>query len=46
MEPLRRAAAGLARARDPALGEKRAQLLAVIGELERRKEEWDHDKRT
>lgn len=43
---LRRAAAGLARARDPALGEKRAQLLAVIGELERRKEEWDHDKRT
>ena len=43
---LRRAAAGLARARDPALGEKRAQLLVVIGELERRKEEWDHDKRT
>ena len=43
---LRRAAAGLARARDPALGEKREQLLAVIGELERRKEEWDHDKRT
>lgn len=43
---LRRAAAGLARARDPALGEKRAQLLTVIGELERRKEEWDHDKRT
>ena len=25
---------------------RRAQLLAVIGELERRKEEWDHDKRT
>ena len=43
---LRRAAAGLHRARDPALGEKREQLLAVIGALERRKEEWEHDKRT
>ena len=31
---------------DPALGEKREQLLAVIGALERRKEEWEHDKRT
>lgn len=43
---LRRAAAGLSRARDPALAEKRTRLLAVIGELERKKEEWEHDKRT
>lgn len=43
---LRRAAAGLAQARDPALAERREKLLAVIGELERKKEEWEHDKRT
>ena len=39
---LRRAAAGLARARDPALAEKRTGLLGVISELEKKKEAWEH----
>lgn len=43
---LRRAAAGLARARDPALAEKRDSLLAVIGQLEAKREEWLHANRT
>lgn len=43
---LRRAAAGLARARDPALAEKRDGLLAVIGQLEAKREEWVHANRT
>lgn len=43
---LRRAAAGLARARDPALAEKRRGLLAVIDQLEIKKREWEHANRT
>ena len=39
---LRRAAAGLERARDPALAEKRTGLLGVISELEKKKEAWEH----
>ena len=39
---LRRAAAGLAKARDPAAAGKRDRLLAVIGELEKQKEACEH----
>ena len=39
---LRRAAAGLERARDPAMAEKRRKLLAVIAQLEEWKEAWEH----
>lgn len=38
---LRRAAAGLAKARDPAAAQKREKLLRVIGDLERWKGEWE-----
>ena len=37
---LRKAAAGLARARDPALAERREEFLRVAAELERKKGEW------
>lgn len=37
---LRRAAAGLERARDPALAEKRRRLLDVIVQLEEKEREW------
>jgi len=39
---LRRAAAGLGRARDPSLAEKRNDLLDVIVRLEEWKGEWEH----
>ena len=39
---LRRASAGLARARDPAAAEKRRALLEVIARLEEEKGEWEH----
>ena len=39
---LRRAAAGLEKARDPALAEKRRKLLGVIARLEEWKGEWEH----
>lgn len=38
---LRRAAAGLSRARDPSLTEKREKILRVIRALEERKGEWE-----
>lgn len=38
---LRRAAAGLERARDPSLAEKRARLLTVIAGLEEKKGAWE-----
>lgn len=38
---LRRAAAGLERARDPSMAEKRKKLLDVIAQLEERKGEWE-----
>jgi len=38
---LRRAAAGLARARDPAVAARREELLRVIGALEEKKGEWE-----
>lgn len=38
---LRRAAAGLERARDPSLAEKRTRLLAVIAGLEEKKGAWE-----
>ncbi len=38
---LRRAAAGLERARDPAMAEKRNRLLGVIARLEQWKGEWE-----
>ena len=38
---LRRAAAGLEKARDPSLAEKRARLLAVIAGLEEKKGAWE-----
>ena len=43
---LRRAAAGLERARDPALAEKRRKLLDVIARLEQWKGEWERAVRT
>lgn len=39
---LRRTTAGLERAKDPSLAEKRKKLLAVIGQLEKWKGEWEH----
>lgn len=39
---LRRAAAGLARAREAGLAEKRAALLSAAEKLEKRREEWSH----
>lgn len=38
---LRRAAAGLGRARDPSMAEKREKLLGVIARLEEQKGEWE-----
>lgn len=38
---LRRAAAGLERARDPAMAEKRARLTEIIAGLEEKKGEWE-----
>ena len=43
---LRRAAAGLEKARDPAMAEKRRNLLGVIARLEQWKGEWEHANRT
>ena len=43
---LRRAAAGLARASNPALAEKRRDLLAVIDQLEAKKRGWEYAGRT
>ncbi len=40
---LHRAAAGLAKARDPALTDKREKLLSVIGTLTEWKEAWNRD---
>jgi len=39
---LRRAAAGLEKARDPAMAEKRNKLLGVIAQLEEKEREWEH----
>ena len=39
---LRRTAAGLQKARDPSLAQKRDELLAVIAQLEQWKGEWEH----
>ena len=39
---LRRAAAGLERARDPALAERRERFLRISAELEKRKGAWRH----
>ena len=39
---LRRAAAGLAKARDPSLTEKRDKIIAIITQLEKQKGEWEH----
>jgi len=39
---LRRAAAGLEKARDPAMAEKRKKLLGVIAQLEETEREWEH----
>ena len=39
---LRRAAAGLERARDPAMAEKRQKLLDVIARLEESERKWEH----
>jgi len=39
---LRRAAAGLEKARDPAMAEKRKKLLGVIAQLEEKEREWEH----
>ena len=39
---LRRAASGLEKARDPAMAEKRKNLLGVIARLEEWKVEWEH----
>lgn len=38
---LRRAAAGLAKARDPSLAEKREKIVNIITQLEREKGEWE-----
>lgn len=43
---LRKAAAGLERARDPAMARRREQFLNVIVQLTERKEAWDHAHRT
>ncbi len=43
---LRRAAAGLERARDPALAVKRTALLSAAAALEQKREEWSRGKRT
>ena len=43
---LRRAAAGLERARDPAMADKRKKLLDVIARLEEWKGAWEHANRT
>lgn len=42
---LRRAAAGLEKARDPAMAEKRRRLLGVIARLEEWKGEWERGER-
>lgn len=42
---LRRAAAGLEKARDPAMAEKREKLLGVIARLEQWKGEWEDGER-
>lgn len=42
---LRRAASGLEKARDPAMGEKRTRLLGVIARLEEWKGEWERGNR-
>ncbi len=39
---LRRAAAGLERARDPSLSEKKEEIRRVIAALEEKKGEWEH----
>ena len=39
---LRRTTAGLEKAKDPSLSEKRERLLAVIGQLEKWKGEWEY----
>lgn len=39
---LRRAAAGLGKARDPAAAEKRNRLLDIITQLEEKEREWEH----
>ena len=39
---LRRAAAGLEKARDPAMAEKRNKLLSVITQLEAKEREWEY----
>lgn len=39
---LRRTAAGLARAKDPAVATRREQLIQVIAALEKKKGEWEH----
>ena len=39
---LRRTVAGLAKARDPSLADKRTKLLDVIAQLENWKGEWEH----
>ena len=38
---LRRAAAGLEKARDPTMAEKRNRLLGVIAQLEKKEREWE-----
>ena len=38
---LRRAAAGLGKARDPSMAEKREKLLGVIAQLEEKEREWE-----
>ena len=43
---LRKAAAGLERARHPEAGEKRRRFLAAAGDLAERKGEWDLAHRT
>lgn len=43
---LRKAAAGLARARDPALACRQAEFLRIAEELETRREEWTRANRT
>ena len=43
---LRRAAAGLERARDPALAVKRTALLSAAAALEQKREEWSRGERT
>ena len=43
---LRRAAAGLAQAKDPAVAARREQLLQVIDALEKKKGEWERANHT